>query len=109
MAYSEELAQRVHSILNEVPGLVEKKMFGGVSYIVNGNMACGVIGEQLIVRMSQDEYTDALKQPHAHVFDMTGRAMKGWISIDAAGLEREKDLKSWVELGLNFAQSLPPK
>jgi TfoX/Sxy family transcriptional regulator of competence genes len=77
MAYSEELVQRVRSILDEVPGLVEKKMFGGVSYIVNGNMACGVIGEQLIVRMSKDEYADALKHPHARVFDMTGRAMKG--------------------------------
>jgi TfoX/Sxy family transcriptional regulator of competence genes len=109
LAYSEEVAQRVRSILDEVPGLVEKKMFGGVSYIVNGNMACGVIGEQLIVRMSQDEYTDALTHPHAHVFDMTGRAMKGWVSIDSAGIEKENELRAWVERGLHFAQGLPSK
>jgi len=109
MAYDEGLAQRIRSVLKGTPELVEKKMFGGVGFIVNGNMACGVSGDQLIVRMSEAEHADALARPHVHVFDMTGRPMKGWIVIDPAGVEEDKNLEAWVECGLHFAQGLPPK
>ncbi len=109
MAYDRELAQRIRSMLTNAPGVVEKRMFGGVGYLVNGNMACGVNGERLIVRLPETDYADALAQPHVHVFDMTGRPMKGWITVDHSGVANDGDLKSWVERGLQFAQGLPPK
>jgi TfoX/Sxy family transcriptional regulator of competence genes len=109
MAYDERLAQRVQLILNDVSGMVEKKMFGGVGYIVNGNMACGIIGDQLIVRLPEAEYDDALTQPHVNAFNMTGRTMKGWIVVNSAGTADDRDLKAWVERGLYFVQGLPPK
>ena len=109
MAYDQQLVQRVRSLLEGVPGLVEKKMFGGIGYIVNGNMACGVNGEQLIVRMSPADYAEALTQPHVREFDLTGRSMKGWIFIQPAGVENDQDLKAWVERGLHYAQGMPPK
>jgi TfoX/Sxy family transcriptional regulator of competence genes len=109
MAYDEQLAHRIRSILDPVPGLVEKKMFGGVGYLVGGNMACGVNGDRLIVRMSETDYQDALLQPHVHVFDMTGRPMKGWVTVAPSGINSDQDLRGWVERGLRFAQGLPPK
>lgn len=109
MAYDEQLAQRIRSMLKEVPGWVEKKMFGGVGYLVNGNMACGINGERLIVRLPEADYTVALTQPHVRVFDMTGRPMKGWITVNPSGIASEGDLKAWVERGLHYAQELPPK
>jgi len=109
MAYDEKLAGRVLTALGETPGCVEKKMFGGVGYLVNGNMACGVNKDRLIVRLGEDNYSDALAKPHVRVFDMTGRAMKGWITVEPAGLENETDLKAWVDQGVEFAKSLPPK
>jgi TfoX/Sxy family transcriptional regulator of competence genes len=109
MAYDEQLARRVREILQGVPGLIEKKMFGGVGYIVNGNMACGINGEHLIVRLSEKDSAQALAQPGVNVFDMTGRPMKGWITVAPAGFVDENDLKAWIERGLQFAQSLPPK
>ena len=109
MAYDEQLNQRVRAILDGVPGLVEKKMFGGVGYLVKGNMACGVNGERLIVRLSQADYADALSQPHVRVFDMTGRPMKGWVTVEPAGLSEDQALQGWVERGLDFAQGLPAK
>jgi TfoX/Sxy family transcriptional regulator of competence genes len=84
-------------------------MFGGVGFIVNGNMACGVIGDQLIVRLPEAEYADALSQPHVKAFNMTGRTIKGWIVVTSAGTDEDHDLKAWVERGLRFAQGLPPK
>ncbi len=109
MAYDVKLAQRVRLILDENPGWVEKKMFGGIGYLVNGNMACGINAEQLIVRMSEADYDDALTQPNVHPFDMTGRPMKGWVYIDSAGIAEDKELRAWIERGLRFAESLPPK
>ncbi len=109
MAYDQALAQRMRSILGEVSGLAEKKMFGGVGYLVNGNMACGVNGDRLIVRIPEAEYTEALNLPHVQVFDMTGRPMKGWITVDPSGVENDKDLKIWVDRGLEYSRTLPPK
>ncbi len=109
MAYDEQLAQRVRLILEERPELVEKKMFGGVSYLLNGNMVCGINGDQLIVRMSEIEFMDALTQPHVRVFDLTGRPMKGWVFVGPSGIAGDNDLKKWVESGLRYAQGLPPK
>jgi TfoX/Sxy family transcriptional regulator of competence genes len=84
-------------------------MFGGIGFMVHGNMACGVIKDDLIVRVGLDQYNDCLKMAHTHVFDMTGREMRGWVLVSSKGYESKGDLKLWVEKGLNFAKSLPAK
>jgi TfoX/Sxy family transcriptional regulator of competence genes len=109
MAYNEALAERVRSYLKGIPLLVEKKMFGGIGFLVQGNMACGVHGENLIVRIDPQEYKVALSQPHVRPFDMTGKPMKGWIFVTPEGVEQEQELVSWIEKGVEFAQKLPAK
>ena len=109
MAYDEGLAQRVRETLSDLPGLVEKKMFGGVGYMVQGNMACGVNRDRLIVRVGPERYQEALAQPHAGPFDMTGRPMKGWVMVSAGGYESDDELNDWIQQGLDFALTLPPK
>ena len=109
MAYDEGLAQRIREALGELPGLVEKKMFGGVGFMVQGNMACGVNKDDLIVRVGPEQYEEALARAHTRPFDMTGRPMKGWVMVSADGYESDDALKSWVQQGVQFALTLPPK
>lgn len=109
MAYDEVLASRIRGALGQQSGLVEKKMFGGVGFMVHGNMACGVHKDMLIVRVGPEAYDETMKYPHTRPFDMTGRAMKGWVMVEPDGFNDEADLKEWVEAGLNFALTLPPK
>jgi TfoX/Sxy family transcriptional regulator of competence genes len=99
MAYDEGLATRVRELLDEQPGVAEKQMFGGLAFLVHGNMACGVRGEDLIVRVAADTAEAAL----------TGRPMKGWLLVDADGHAEDEDLRRWVDRGLAHAGSLPPK
>lgn len=109
MAFDEGLAQRIREILDDRPELVEKKMFGGVGFMLHGNMACGVNKEDLIVRVGPDKYETAVVRPHARPFDFTGRPMKGWVMIGPEGYASEDDLQGWVAEGVEFALSLPPK
>jgi len=109
MAYDEALAQRIRAALPAVPGLTEKKMFGGIAFMVNGNMACGVTQDNLMVRMNPDATSEALAQPNVRLFDMTGRPMKGWVVVEPAGIQAEDDLAHWIAHGVAFAQSLPAK
>ncbi len=109
MAYDEGLARRVQSALGSLPGLTEKKMFGGVGFMVHGNMACGVHGPDLIVRLGPAPCDQAMSQPHVRVFDLTGKPMKGWIVVAVAGVAADADLRSWIEQGVAFAQTLPRK
>ena len=109
MAYNPETAARVLELLAGIEALDEKKMFGGVAYLIHGNMVCGVIGDQLMVRVGPAEYERALSQPHAAVFDFTGRPMKGWVSVSPEGTREPEELRSWVNRGLSYARSLPPK
>ena len=109
MAYDETLAQRIRAALPAVPELIEKKMFGGIAFMVAGNMACGVSKNDLMVRISPEATAAALAQPNVRMFDMTGRPMKGWILVEPAGVETESDLKHWIAQGIAYAQSLPPK
>lgn len=111
MAYDKTLAERIRIILDDLnpAGLEEKKMFGGVGYLVRGNMACGVHKDMLIVRTSEEAYLEALSRPGARPFDMTGRPMKGWLTVAPSGIESELALKQWVVQGVKFAQSLQPK
>jgi TfoX/Sxy family transcriptional regulator of competence genes len=109
MAYDQDLAVRVSRALEGVPGIVEKKMFGGIGYMINGNMACGVNKNDLIVRVGAERYQEALDQPHAGVFDMTGRPMNGWITVAPAGYTDRRDLERWIKMGVEFASTLPEK
>ena len=109
MAYDEILAARIRAQLARIPGLTEKKMFGGVAFMANGNMACGVNGDHLIVHVGLEKHSQSLAQPHTSPFDMTGKPMAGWIKVGAGGLESDGQLNDWIHQGLNFAFSLPPK
>ena len=106
MAYDEGLAYRIKEVLRDRPEVFEKKMFGGVGFLVQGNMACGVHGEGLIVRVGPVRYEDALAQPHTRPFDLTGRPMKGWVVVSPEGYKEDSDLRAWVLRGIEFALSL---
>lgn len=109
MAYSEVLADQVRAILTPSPDVVERKMFGGLAFMVAGNMCCGVMGEELIVRLPAEEQERALAEPHTGHFDFTGKPMKGFVVVRAEGLADDEALTGWVEAALAFASSLPPK
>jgi hypothetical protein len=109
MAYDENLARRIRDELGSMPGLVEKKMFGGTGFLVQGNMACGVHGNDMIVRVGPARYDEALTRPHVKLFDMTGRPMSGWVMVAPAGFAGDDDLRAWVQQGVEFALSLPAK
>jgi TfoX/Sxy family transcriptional regulator of competence genes len=109
MAYSEELAERIREVIDARPGVVERKMFGGIAWMVNGNMACGIIGEDLMVRLDRDEADAAQAEEHVGPMDFTGRPMHGFVMIEAASIADAANLGRWVEAGADFAESLPPK
>lgn len=96
-------------VLKSERHLDEKKMFGGLCFLLNGNMACGILKNALIVRVGPDKYNEALQLPHARQFDITGRPMKGWVMVPAEGLTSHNDLSAWVERGVSFASTLPVK
>jgi len=108
MAYNTKLAERIRSQLDGGP-FVEKRMFGGVGYLLHGNMACGVHADDLIVRVDPEKYEAFLKKPHTRPFDMTGRPMKGWLLVEADGYKTAKQLSTWIKEGVEFALTLPPK
>ena len=108
MAYDLKLAERIRSKLDELP-FEEKKMFGGVGFLLNGNMACGVNEDNLILRIDPEKQNTLLKKPHAKPFDLTGKPMKGWLVVEADGVKTDKQLSAWVKEGLEFASTLPPK
>jgi len=108
MAYNLKLAERLRSELSGIP-VVEKKMFGGIGFLLNGNMACGVHKDNLIVRVDPEKHTTLLKKSHVRPFDITGRPMKGWLLVEAEGTKIDRQLNTWVKEGVEFASSLPPK
>ena len=109
MAYNEDLADRVRRSLAGHKGLAERKMFGGLSFMLGGNMCCGVVKGDLVVRVGPDGYEDALAEQHARPMDFTGRPLRGMVYVGAEGLGTDKALARWVRLGAAFAASLPPK
>ena len=109
MAYDERLTERVLDILGAEPSLVQKKMFGGVAVMLQGNLACGVMRDDLIVRVPKDEYAAALAQPHVREMDFTGRPMRGWVVVGPEGTDDDASLQDWVATGAAYALSLPPK
>lgn len=109
MAYSEELAERIREVIDDRPGVTERKMFGGIAWMVNGNMACGIIGEDLMVRLDRDDAEAAQAEDHVGPMEFTGRPMRGFILVEAEGIEGDTDLGRWVDAGADFAESLPSK
>ena len=108
MAYDLKLVERIRSELNGMP-FVEKKMFGGVGLLLNGNLACGVNKDNLIVRVNPEKHNALLKKSHVKPFDLTGKPMKGWLLVEADGVKTDNQLSAWVKEGVEFALTLPPK
>lgn len=109
MAYDEGLAERVRELLEGESGFQEKKMFGGLCFLMDGNMAGGIIRDDLIVRVGTERYEEALSRPHARKFDITGKALRGWVMVSPEGHETDEALSAWVDEGVRHARSLPPK
>ena len=109
MAYDEQLAEQIRGALRGRDGVTERKMFGGIAFMVGGNMAVGVIRDDLMVRIGADAHDAALAQPHVRVMDFGHRPMKGMIYVGPEGAAADPDLARWVDAGADFAASLPPK
>lgn len=109
MSYDEGLAQRIREALQERQDITEKKMFGGIAFMLGGNMCAGVVDDELMARVGPDQYQEALRRPHAREMDFTGRPLKGFIYVEAAGIETDRDLQQWLALACDFAGSLPAK
>ncbi len=109
MAYDEGLAQRLREILEDRSDVAERKMFGGLAFLLAGTMCVGVIDEELMVRVGPEAHARLLEEPHARPMDFTGRPMKGFVYVESEGFESDEDLRRWVERGVEFAGSLPPK
>ncbi|MGH3651184.1 MAG: TfoX/Sxy family protein [Acidimicrobiia bacterium] len=109
MAYDAQLADEVRTHIGTRPGLTEREMFGGIAFMVNGNMAVGVSGDELMVRVGKEAHDEAVARRGARTFDMGARSMRGWINVAPDGLRSEDELQAWVELGVAYAESLPSK
>lgn len=109
MAYDAALAARIREHLSGTADIVEKEMFGGIAFMFQGNMAVGVSRDELMVRVHKEEHEQAVSQPNVRTFDMSGREMRGWLLISADGVAEDADLHEWIETGLEYAGTLPPK
>jgi TfoX/Sxy family transcriptional regulator of competence genes len=109
MAYDEGLAERLREIFEDLPAVGEKKMFGGLAFMVHGHMSCGIVDDTLMVRVGPDQYADALSRPHARKMDFTGKPLKGFVYVAPEGIETDDALAAWVRLSLGYVATLPPK
>jgi TfoX/Sxy family transcriptional regulator of competence genes len=109
MAYNQDVAQRIRAQLETMQPYTEKRMFGGVAFFVNGNMACGIMDDRVMIRVGPDRYEEALDRPHVEPFDRNGRPMRGWVSVQPEGYASEEELAGWLSQGVEVAASLPPK
>ena len=109
MACDEGVAERVRTVLDRRTGISEQRSFGGLSFLLNRNMCCGVLNDELAVRVGPDAYDDAVARPHTRPMDFMGRPMRGWVYVAPDGFGEDADLDRWVALGVAFASSLPVK
>lgn len=109
MAFDENLAERIRQRLARRRDVEEKKMFGGIGFLLNGNICVGVWKQSLIARLGPEQGEDALKEPYVKEFDITGRAMKGWVLVDPEGVDEEDELHAWIERAVQFVETLPAK
>jgi hypothetical protein len=108
MAFDEGLAERVRHLVAD-PQLAERQMFGGLCFLLNGNMSYGIVGSELMVRVGPSAYDEALAMPHAREMDFTGRSMRGMVFVAEDGLSEDADLMRWLQRGIDYAGSLPAK
>lgn len=109
MAYSETVAERIRAVFKQQGTVVEKKMFGGLAFIVDGHMCCGILGDRLMARVGPDQYAQALAKPHVSEMDFTGKPLKGFLYVEPAGFADEDDLEEWIDRCLRCVRLLPPK
>jgi len=109
MAYDEQLADRVRAAVGDRPGITERPMFGGLCLLSGGNMFAGIQGETLMARVGPDRYDEALGRPHARIMDFNGRPMRGFVYVDPEGIRTGDQLREWLELSLEFVDTLPAK
>jgi TfoX/Sxy family transcriptional regulator of competence genes len=109
MAYDPHLANRVREQLALEDACTEQAMFGALAFLLGGNMAAGVSGDELMVRVGKDAADAALDEPHTRPFDMTGRPMKAWVLVSPEGVRSDEQLRAWLARGVAHARSLPPK
>ncbi|MEA2314389.1 MAG: hypothetical protein QOI03_1081 [Solirubrobacteraceae bacterium] len=110
MAYDEDLANRIRELILTEPGVSEQRMFGGLAFLIAGNMSVSASGQGgLMLRVDPAETDALLRKPHARPFQMRGRAMAGWIRVDAEGVRTKRQLERWVSRGVAYARSLPSK
>ena len=109
MPYDDRLANRVRTALSRRKGLSERRMFGGLAFLLRGHMCCGVLRDELVVRVGPGRHEEALGRPHARPMDFTGRPMRGFVYVAPPGCKTDKSLREWVGLGVAFVRSLPAK
>ena len=110
MAYDEDLANRIRELIAGEAGVTEKKMFGGLAFLIGGNMAVAASGQGgLMVRVAPDQTDELVAEPHAAPMVMRGREMQGWLRVDGDGARTKRQLEPWVRRGVAYARSLPPK
>jgi TfoX/Sxy family transcriptional regulator of competence genes len=109
VAYDSDVADRIRARIGPRPGLTEREMFGGIAFMIHGNMAVGVSGDELMVRVGKEAHEQAVARPGARTFDMGAHPMKGWISVTGDGYDSEEAFGAWVDQGIAFAESLPAK
>lgn len=106
MAYDEKLADRIRKALAGRKGLTERKMFGGIAFMLRGNMCCGVVKNDLVVRIGPHRYNEALHKPHARPMDFTGRPLKGFVFVSHGGYRTDRALQKWLSAAMRFVSSL---
>ena len=109
MAYNEELAQRVRTLMENKPTFAEKKMFGGLCFLLQGHMACGVLNDELIIRVAPKDYEDSLQLPNTRKFTVMGQTLKDSVMVSSEGYDSNENLSEWIERGSTFTMTLPPK
>jgi TfoX/Sxy family transcriptional regulator of competence genes len=110
VAYDEDLAIRIRELVQAEQGVTEQRMFGGLAFLIDGNMSVSASSQGgLLLRVDPAETEALLKKPHAHPFEMRGRAMQGWLRVDAEGVQTKRELQRWVRRGVDYARSLPGK
>jgi TfoX/Sxy family transcriptional regulator of competence genes len=109
MAYDEGLAERIRAVLEDERGITEKRMFGGIAFLLHGHMFIGIAKNEFMVRVGPERHEECLKQPHVRPMDFTGKPMVGYVYVAPAGIAEEDDLERWVRLGAKFVATLPAK
>ena len=109
MAFDERLADRVLTVLADVPEVREQQMFGGIAFLIGGHMACGIVGNDFMLRLGEAGADNALDEPHTRPMDFTGRPMSTMVFIEPAGIRSDQELARWIDRALAYVQTLPPK